>query len=232
MQIHRVKCRGANSYVIDEDGRLMVVDVAFMAEKNVITYLTDTMNRNLQEVDLVLCTHGHTDHMGGLRKLARQCRADIGIPSLTSLWQERLSQLLLLPLMAYWLARFSSSLTFWQKSNSSIQSGLDLADPSIIKLQPAVSLPGFDNWMIIHTPGHTKDSCCYFHLPSKSLISGDTILASGKTNKLVLPSIYNNRSKLEQSIAELRALNPISIYPGHGSVLSGSHLLDEIVGVK
>ncbi|HJN49165.1 MAG: MBL fold metallo-hydrolase [Pseudomonadales bacterium] len=229
MQIHRVKSRGANSYVIDEHDRLMVIDVAFMAEKSVMAYVTDTMNRNLQEVDLVLCTHGHTDHMGGVRRLARHCQAEIGIPSSTSLWQERLSSLLFLPLLAGWLVRRSTSLVFRKESGSSIQPE-PYFDPPVIKLEPADSLRGFDNWITIHTPGHTADSYCYFHLPSKSLISGDTLLASGKDKRLVLPAIYNSRSKLQRSIAELRNLNPASVHPGHGSVLFGSHLLDNIVG--
>lgn len=209
----------------------MVIDVALRGEKNVVDYLTNTMNRNLQDVDLVLCTHGHTDHMGGLRKLARACHAEVAIPSLTSLWRERLFQLLLPLLPGSWSDGLSSSLLVWKDPNST-QSRLNRSDWSCTKLQPGASLPGFDNWLVVPTPGHTQDSCCYFHLPSKSLISGDTILASGKTNQLLLPSIYRSRSKLEQSISELRKLDPLSIYPGHGSVLSASNLLDSIVGIN
>ncbi len=232
MQIHQVKSRSANSYVIEENHRLMVIDVALMGDKKVIGYLTNTMKRDVKEVDLVLCTHGHTDHMGGLRKLARQCRSGIGIPSFTSLWKERLTQMLLWPLPGYWLDRLSSSLQFEKNPISSTRSDLNQPDPSITRLHPGASLPGFDNWRVIHTPGHTQDSCCYFHPPSRSLISGDTILASGKTNELLLPSIYNSRNQLENSIAELRDLKATSIYPGHGSVLSGSNLLDDIAGIR
>jgi|TARA_Y100000310_G_scaffold315212_1_gene365513 glyoxylase-like metal-dependent hydrolase (beta-lactamase superfamily II) len=230
MQIHRVKSRGANSYIIDEDGRLMVIDVAFMADKKVMAYVTDTLQRNLQDVDLVVCTHGHTDHMGGLRKAALQCQAKIAIPPSTSLWREKLNPLVSLASLASWLDRQASGFISRKTANSRPEA--HMTDPSVIRLQPTGSLPGFDNWMTIHTPGHTEDSCCYFHLPSRSLITGDTLLASGRSNTLVLPSIYNNRSKLLQSIAGLRNLNPASIYPGHGSVLSGSDLLADVAGIS
>ena len=222
MQIHQVKSRSANSYIIDENNRLMVIDVALRSEKKVIDYVTNSMNRSLQDVDLVACTHGHTDHMGGLRRLAVDCHSDIGMPSLTSLWRERLCQLLLLLLPGYWLDRISS----WILHPGSLDSSVRFT-----RLLPGTSIPGFDDWLVVHTPGHTGDSCCYFHRPSRSLISGDTLLASGKTNNVVLPSIYSSRSKLEGSIAELRGLDPVAIYPGHGSVLCGRDLLSNITGL-
>jgi glyoxylase-like metal-dependent hydrolase (beta-lactamase superfamily II) len=231
MQIFQVKSRSANSYIIEENNRLMVIDVALRGEKDVVDYLTNSMNRNLQDVDLVACTHGHTDHMGGLRRLAGDCHADIGMPSSTSLWRERFCQLLLLLLPGYWLDRIASRFFNRKNLDLSILSAADKPDVSFTRLHPGASLPGFDNWLVIHTPGHTGDSCCYFHLPSKSLISGDTLLASGRTNSVLLPSIYSSRSKLEISIAELRDLDPVAIYPGHGSVLCGRDLLSNIVGL-
>lgn len=106
------------------------------------------------------------------------------------------------------------------------QAGSEAAfDPRFEPLTHGTNIPDFDNWLVVHTPGHTLDSCCYFHQPSRSLISGDTLLGSGRTNRLVLPAIYRDRDRLERSIEALNRLNPAAVYPGHGSSLKGQDLV-------
>jgi glyoxylase-like metal-dependent hydrolase (beta-lactamase superfamily II) len=83
------------------------------------------------------------------------------------------------------------------------------------------TLLGFDDWQIIHTPGHSWDSCCFYHEDSGSLLSGDTLLGSAKQNKVVVPSIYANATQMEQSLTTLRKLNIKTVYPGHGSIITG-----------
>jgi len=83
------------------------------------------------------------------------------------------------------------------------------------------TLPGFDEWQVLHTPGHSWDSCCFYHEASGSLLSGDTLLGSAKQNRVVVPSIYANAKQTEESLAMLRKLQIKAVYPGHGSVISG-----------
>ena len=90
------------------------------------------------------------------------------------------------------------------------------------------AIPGFPQWRVIHTPGHTEDSCCYFHAASGSLISGDTILGSGRTGRLVLPAIYRDRDQLRRSIIALNELAPAAVYPGHGTHLHGAGILEAL----
>lgn len=219
MEIHLIKGRRANSYVIAEHKRLMVVDVAFLSDTEVARYLTAQMGRSLEEVDAILCTHGHGDHLGGVMALAEKCEAQIYVPPLTRTWRYQFRQ------------SPSKLLRRWRQKQKSRhgeadQAGSEIAFcPSFKPLIHGATVPGFDNWLVIHTPGHTLDSCCYFHQPSSSLISGDTILGSGRTNRLLLPVIYRDRGQLQRSIQALNRLNPAAIYPGHGSSFKGKDLL-------
>ena len=77
-------------------------------------------------------------------------------------------------------------------------------------------------------PGAHWDSCCYFHAETKSLISGDTLLGSAKKNRLVLPSVFSNRSQIRSSVRRLEALMPEHVYPGHGSEFHGENLLPSL----
>ena len=89
-------------------------------------------------------------------------------------------------------------------------------------------LPGFPGWQVIHTPGHSWDSVCYFHAASGSLISGDTLLGSGSKGRLVAPSVYANPLQMARTLRRLKALHPTAVYPGHGSQFEGKGLLDHL----
>ena len=83
MQIHQVKGRHVNSYVVEDSNGLLVVDVAWRGEKYVLGYIREVLKRDPGDVKLVICTHGDPDHSGGIVNMARVCHAQLGIPYAT-----------------------------------------------------------------------------------------------------------------------------------------------------
>jgi len=67
---------------------------------------------------------------------------------------------------------------------------------------------------VLHTPGHTAGSCCYYFAQYKTLMAGDTLFQAsyGRTD---LPT-----GNMRQMIASLRKLlalpDDVVVYPGHG----------------
>jgi hydroxyacylglutathione hydrolase len=68
---------------------------------------------------------------------------------------------------------------------------------------------------VLHTPGHTRGSVCYYSEKSKLAFTGDTIfnVDLGRTDL-----IDGDEFQMEQSIKNVidRWSNEITIYPGHG----------------
>ena len=66
---------------------------------------------------------------------------------------------------------------------------------------------------VIHTPGHTKGSCCFFDRKNRILISGDTIFADdiGRTDLH-----GGNADELRKSIEKVSKLKFSHLLPGHG----------------
>lgn len=66
---------------------------------------------------------------------------------------------------------------------------------------------------VIHTPGHTMDSICLYHEPTKTLFSGDTVLP------YYLPSpdekLGGNLQSFVQSVKGLMSLEAENLLPGH-----------------
>ncbi len=67
---------------------------------------------------------------------------------------------------------------------------------------------------VIHTPGHTEGSCCFYDAADGVLFSGDTLLAGspGRTD-----SLGASPAKMKTSIQRLAQLPPeTKVLPGHG----------------
>ncbi len=73
---------------------------------------------------------------------------------------------------------------------------------------------------VIHTPGHTPGSVCYYEPNKKWLFSGDTVFAHGAFGRVDLPG--GNSFELISSLEKLAKLDVSVLYPGHEDVVEGN----------
>ncbi|MCX8172370.1 MAG: MBL fold metallo-hydrolase [Archaeoglobaceae archaeon] len=72
---------------------------------------------------------------------------------------------------------------------------------------------------VIHTPGHSPGSICFYEPNRKWLFSGDTVFAYGSFGRYDLPG--GDGRLLLRSIENLSKLDVINLYPGHEDVVEG-----------
>jgi len=93
-------------------------------------------------------------------------------------------------------------------------------------LSDNLSLSAFDHlFTVIHTPGHSPGSCCFYCPQEKLLISGDTIFKHGMGS---ISLATGEPDRMRSSLAKLALLPPDTvIYPGHGprTILSNERWL-------
>ncbi|MFT5578214.1 MAG: glyoxylase-like metal-dependent hydrolase (beta-lactamase superfamily II) [Paraglaciecola psychrophila] len=237
MQLHQVKTRLVNSTVIEYHDRILVIDVAKRCEHQVLHFVESDLGRPASDIALVLCTHDDPDHIGGISALAQLSGAATAIPYASTSATKKFYRD-----PSGGLVRFATSL----REATRARAWKMYLKPSVIRghrnhrpiapttqrqqphhiLKHGHSPPGFDDWETIHTPGHSWDSCCYFHRASGALITGDTLLGSGSIGQLVTPAIYANSRHLKASLQKLKNLPVSVVYPGHGSVMRGAHLFE------
>lgn len=86
----------------------------------------------------------------------------------------------------------------------------------LVKDQEQIQLLGTEI-VVLHTPGHTTGSSCYYFPKEKILLSGDTLFAQsvGRTD---LPT--SNARQIKESIRKLLQVLPADteVYPGHGEM--------------
>lgn len=246
MKIHQVKGRHVNSYVIEDGDGLLVVDSAWRGEKYVLGYIHKVLQRDINDVQLVICTHGDPDHSGSIAKLASICGAKLAVPYAmpstllkfandpTGMFFRLLTALVEGMRPRAWAMYANPHKSARAKmlpaytAEDEVPSDDASFDGPPLRLKHHTLLPGFEDWQVLHTPGHSWDSCCYYHRSSGSLITGDTLLGSNKKGRPVKPSVYANPVQLARSVKLLRRLKPQAVYPGHGACFSGAGLLDHL----
>lgn len=168
-----------------------------------------TVNRiskyvNISKINLIILTHSHVDHFGGIFSLLKISNPKIGISheELLSLNDPILSVSNL-----FNISKHEQIITpdFLYNDNDSIFVGINPYNKKNEYLT------------VIETPGHTNGSICLYSKKHKLLFSGDTVFDHG-----IGRTDFKNSSpiKLINSIKKLLNLNIETIYPGHGFIIS------------
>lgn len=178
-----------NCYIVNKEGSssCVVIDPGEEAGK-----IASYINKKGLENKGILLTHGHFDHITGVSELA-------GLAGGKVYAYEGEKELMTDP-----------------GQNGSTMMGYELAlEPEcLLRDGELLHIAGLD-FKVIHTPGHTAGSCCYYAEEEKILFSGDTIFMEsvGRTD---FPT--GSARKLIDSVRnKVLALPPdVKIYPGHG----------------
>lgn len=179
---------GTNVYFVinTETMETIIVDPADNGE-----YLLDQAEMRDYYISGILLTHGHFDHIYAINDLKRHR----DIPVYACAAEEKLLADPELNRSAAWAKPYAV------KADVLLNDGDEF------------DLAGFHIRMI-HTPGHTAGSCCYYIEDEKVLFSGDTLFA-GSYGRTDLPT--GSQTAIVKSIKEkLLVLPPeVQVYPGH-----------------
>jgi len=182
---------GANCYVFscDRTGKTLVVDPGG-AEDDLTRYLRS----NRLCVVSVVCTHGHYDHIGGIPALKKQ------FPQSTVCIHEQDVDMLVHP--RNYVPFMGMLLQDMDRPDATLADGQQLT-------------AGDEQFMVIHTPGHTRGCVCLYNAVRGIVFTGDTLFLDG-VGRTDLTG--GSTSSLVSSIREKLFVLPEAtvVYPGHG----------------
>ncbi len=177
-----------NAYIVEHrgSGKAAVVDPGDEGE----ALLLETARRKLS-VDLILLTHGHFDHVGGVKVLKERTKAMVHVHPEDA--QRMLSA-----------------------SRQGMIFGLRVDDPpppdAFVEDGSVVPFAGTE-FRVLHTPGHTRG--CVTYLLGETAFVGDLIFA-GSIGRTDLPG-GNHEELLESVRAKIFTLPDATVLlPGHG----------------
>ncbi len=177
-----------NCYLISNNGEAVIIDPADRAE-----FLADKLMEKGLELKYILLTHAHFDHMLACDKLREMTGAPLCLHELDA-----------------------DGITHPGHSYLPVAGIFEGFKPADRLLKEGMTLPlGNENIGVIHTPGHTKGSCCYTY--ANDVFCGDTIFDGswGRTD------LYGGSdTEMARSLERLHSLYDGSqkrFHPGHGN---------------
>jgi glyoxylase-like metal-dependent hydrolase (beta-lactamase superfamily II) len=161
--VHQVRMLGADAFLLEED-RLTLIDAGMVGSRLLLERYLRRIGRRLDELDRIICTHGHPDHIGGVGELVRD-RDDITVlihpDDLAGLMRPLREAMATAESRGERRGRIIQYLTRTP------------ADPTPI--EDGEVLPILGGLRVVHTPGHTPGSICLYLEGPRVVFTGDVL---------------------------------------------------------
>jgi glyoxylase-like metal-dependent hydrolase (beta-lactamase superfamily II) len=196
---------------VEYPDRLLLLDGCCRADIRLIQdIITSQLNRPLTDLKLIVVTHMHPDHAGAAHKLRALTGCKIASAKMSVQWYKgfkgrfmHLVDIGLATWVAYRMKRPKKNL--WYSPFLKVD----------YQLEDQQKLPGFEDWCVITTTGHTDRDLSIWHPSSKRIYVADLMVKV--KNRFIPPIPVNYPEQYRASLNKLHELQPNSIMLAHGA---------------
>ncbi len=171
MKIHRLQGYIQNIYLVEEAHGLLLLDGCSRADVDNVCGFIAKLGRDITELRCIVVTHMHPDHAGGAHKLRKLSGATlVSHPKAKNWYAGPVGR----------MAHFIDVLLTWWVAGRIGKRKRHIWYSPVLKpdkvLKDGATLPRFDNWQVVYTPGHTDHDLSVVHVPTQEAYVADLIV--------------------------------------------------------
>ncbi|OEE69547.1 MBL fold metallo-hydrolase [Vibrio genomosp. F6] len=210
MKLHRIQGYIQKIYLIEYENKLMLLDGASRADVSTIrTYIEETLQRSFNDLTIVVVTHMHPDHAGAAHQLRRLTGCKIVSAHKKTDWYSGVDG---------WLMHLTDlALAWWMANRMGIPKRNLWYSRKLkpdYKLNDGDLIPGFEDWQVLETPGHTDRDLSVYCASESILYVADLMVEVKK--QLIAPFPIFHPNKYRDSLHRVYHLNVKTLLLAHG----------------
>jgi glyoxylase-like metal-dependent hydrolase (beta-lactamase superfamily II) len=218
--LHRIGSDLVNSYLVEEAGRVTIIDAGLPGHWRDLQAELTQMGRSLEDVRAVVLTHGDTDHIGFAERIRRERGVGVQVHELDA---ARARGEIKKPNSGWGPIKIGPLVRFlWYTARRGGLRISPLGEVVTFGDGETLDVPGSPR--VMHLPGHTPGSVA-FHVPVVDAVFVGDAMTTGNVLTGALgprPAPFTLEPKVAlASLAKLGAVEATWVLPGHGAPWSG-----------
>jgi glyoxylase-like metal-dependent hydrolase (beta-lactamase superfamily II) len=216
--IHRLGNEIVNFYLVEDGDGLTLVDAGLPGFRSQLEAFLRERRRVLADVDAVILTHAHTDHVG-VAEVVRQAGATVYVHSGdAAMARDGVEQKTEANLLRY--LRYRAT---WRLLGVAVRAG-GVRRPKIAEVTTfadgdLLDVPGHP--LVVHTPGHSNGHVAFHFADRGALLAGDALCTwnplTGRSGPQLMPAAFTtSMAQATESLARIEGLQAGVVLPGHG----------------
>ena len=219
--IHRVEQAYTNFYIIEEEGRLSIIDTGLPAGWNLMLDAIRELNFERKDIVAIAITHAHFDHLG----FAERAQLELDVP----IWIHKND--IYIAKYPYRYDHERSRLLYPVRHPRSIPMIARMVQAGGLQVKGVRTTHTFDDATgtlaipgspeVIHVPGHTHGQSAFYFSKQNALITGDALVTLNiytgeKGPQIISGAATANSKQALLSLDKLTATGASWVLPGHG----------------
>lgn len=170
-KVHEIRGYIQTLYLVEQNDSLLLLDGGSRPDVEVVqAFIENDLKRNFLDLKLVIATHAHPDHVGGLSFYKSKGIAIAGPVELNS-WYSGVSG---------FFTYYTDILLTWLVAINKKRGVKNIFFPRAveldIKLTEGMEVPGFKDWLVLEGPGHTNvDLTIYNHISQIAYVADNFV---------------------------------------------------------
>lgn len=214
IRIHSIPAYISTLFLAEYENALLLLDAGCKCDvRRVTSFIKNNLKRPISDLKLVVSSHTHPDHAGGIRTFRKRYGIPVAGPHNLNDWYAGIGggiQHKIDTVLGYWVASIYN-----RKFEDMIYGSSYELD---FKMKNGMKLPFFSDWTVYETPGHTSHDIVVYNRKEKILYVGDLCLMVN--GKFIPPFPVSYPDVMLKSLKKIESFHAEKVLFAHGGFLT------------